>query len=78
MTYKLFRHLTILGLFCAMPLDLDRSLPGGAQRWEPSGLITADDVPPQGFDFEAARFSSNFQGYYLFRDRPKDRRLSGD
>jgi hypothetical protein len=75
MTYKLFRHLTISGLFCAIPLDLDRSLPGGAQRWAPSGLITADDVPPQGFDPEVARFSSNFQGYYLFRDRPKDRRL---
>ena len=76
MPYNLFRHLTLSGLFCAMSLDLDRTLPGGAHRWEPLGLITAGDVPPRGFDPEVARFSANFQGYYVFRERPKDRRLS--
>jgi hypothetical protein len=43
MTYELFRHLTISGLFCAMPLNLDRShgSPVGSDASEqPSRTVT--------------------------------------
>ena len=76
MTFRLFRHRTIHGLFGAIPVDLECALPGDTARWEMSCVIGPDEAPPMGFDLEAAQFSVSFQGFYLFRERPKHSRLS--
>ena len=66
-SYQLFRHCRREDLCCAIPRG--QSLPQalGVTTWAAFDLTISGSERPPGFDEDAAAFSCERQGFYVFR-----------
>lgn len=65
--YNLFRRKGRLSLCCAVPEDAPVPSFVPETRWEFWGKVEYDQGAPGGFDPDAARVSTRFNGFYVFQ-----------
>lgn len=65
-SYNLFRNRCLPELVCAVPEDCPVPDFIDSERWTYAQSLRPQEVPPSGFDIQAANAGVRFNGFYLF------------